>query len=225
MTSSENINQITIQALGLTMATRRNEVVDLLKKYGVAIDKSYADRDIITALLIACSKDERFKAECTNLMSEAMMSQAGAADIAADKAFTGESQQRFFPANASRKSFTGETEQHFFPASSLTDANNTSTTGKTGVGKFLDANLDKILNTGLTTISTIATNKSNQKLAQTALQIEQEKTRQAELVAAGGGAGFGTAKKGLSTGAKIGIGLGVAGVIGTIIYFLVKKKK
>ncbi len=85
-------------------------------------------------------------------------------------------------------------------------------------------NLSNLFNAGLGVLSTTLTNKSNKELAQKALEIEQEKTKQAALLAASGGL-RGAASPGLSTGAKIGIGLAVAATVGTIIYLLVRRKK
>ena len=79
-----------------------------------------------------------------------------------------------------------------------------------------------MIGTGLDTLSTSLKNKSDQKLANTALALEVEKTKQAALLAQGG-SGAGVIKPGLSTGAKVAIGLGVATLVGVIIYFVVKK--
>lgn len=92
---------------------------------------------------------------------------------------------------------------------------------------FTPDKLNTLFNTGLGILSTSLANKSNKQLADKALEIEKEKTKQAELLAAANAAtaGAGSLKPGLSTGAKIGIGLGIAATVGTILYFVLRKKK
>jgi hypothetical protein len=95
---------------------------------------------------------------------------------------------------------------------------------------FSGQNLGNLFNTGVNTLSTLLTNKSNKDLANTALEIEKEKTQQAAMLAAAAQSGGGAAppKKGLSTGAKIGIGVGIL-IVGVLVTWgaikLLKKKK
>lgn len=195
------MQQIARNAIAMALVKNRGAVISLLRKYGVNVDKGSTDHELIVAILVANRDNEKFRQELRTLLLKSADSNT--------QNFTAEKSMNFF--------FTAENGQNFFyPADGE----------QTGVGKFLSGNLDTILSTGLATLSTVITNKSNSKLADKALAIETEKTKQAQLaaIAAGAGAGSG-AKTGLSTGAKIGIAvIGLAG-LGTILYFIVKKKK
>lgn len=211
MTTSK-AQEITRKALGIAIARNRSRIIALLKKYGVAIDDSYSDDELIVGVLTALKTNNRFKKDLGDLLYETTSD--------AMKSFTGEEGQQFFG---------------FVSAATLAEAaasQENTTTAPTGTqkektalgGLFADKNtLSSILNTGLGVLSTSLTNKGNQKLANTALAIETEKTKQAALAAGAGGNGLPGAQQGLSTGAKIAIGVGIAAVLGTIIYFVVKK--
>lgn len=197
-----NPHDFSTKAIGLAIAKNRDKIIALLKKYGVNVDKSFADDKLIVAVLVANKQNKRFQADLKELLKETVKSH---------KSFTGE--YPFFGFN-----FPGEDPDAETPATTTT-----TTKPKTAAGSFLANNLDSLLNTGLSTLSSVITNKANQKLLNQSLAIETEKTKQAALLAAGGGSGAGTTKTGLSTGAKIAIGVGVAAVIGVIIYVVVKK--
>ncbi len=196
-----NAHDFSTKAIGLAVAKQRDKVIALLKKYGVNIDKDYNDGKIIVAVLVANRTNPRFRSDLKELLKQTIESNK--------KSFTGE-----YP-------FFGVGYYNPDEGSELTTTS-TTTKPKTAVGNFLSNNMDSLLNTGLSTISSVITNKSNQKLAEQALAIETEKTKQAALLAAGGGAGV-NQKTGLSTGAKVAIGVGAAAVIGVIIYLVVKK--
>lgn len=206
--------EITRKAIGLAIVKNRDKIVALLKKYGVAIDSSYSDDELIVATLVGIRSNTKFKDDLGKLLTETTSESIG---------FTAEYNSFFFTGSESFFGWDGETGT----ASSTTTTTTTKPKEKTAIGSLLsDKNtLSNILNTGLSVFSTSLTNKSNQKLADTALQIEAEKTKQAALLAqrAGAGGGAGGANTGLSTGAKIGIGIGVAAVVGLIIYLVVKK--
>lgn len=84
-------------------------------------------------------------------------------------------------------------------------------------GVFNSSTISNILNQGVNVLSTSLQNKSNAQLANTALQIEQQKTQQAAL-AASAGAG---AKPPMSTATKIGIGLLVVVGVGLLTWGVV----
>lgn len=219
------MQQITRNAIALALVKNRGAVISLLRKYGVNVDKDSKDNQLIIAILVANRSNEKFRQELKHLLLQTAGNNT--------KNFTAEKSMNFF--------FTAENGQNFFNApgddpndawSRLLKNQNTNTATetekqKTGVGQFLSGNLDKILNTGLSTLSTVITNKSNSKLADKALAIEAEKTKQAQLAAMAAGAGsVVNGKKGLSTGAKIGIGvLGLGGLIVIVYFAFIKKKK
>jgi hypothetical protein len=207
--SSENARQITHQALGAAIVHNRGQLIALLRKHGVNISESYPNSQLTVAILVATREKPRFRQDLAALLESVTKTQT--------KNFTAEKGMQFFFTADRGEQFSNTANRFFY---------NADGEDKTAAGKYLQDNLGTILNTGLGTISTLLTNKSNAKLADKALAIEAEKTRQAELAAqlgAQAGALGGTVKPGLSTGAKVAIGVGVAAVLGTIIYFIVKK--
>lgn len=212
--SPDKVKELTRKALGTAIAKNRAKVIALLKKYGVAIDSSYSDSEVIIAVLHAVRSDKkgRFKKDLSEILK----------DTASSMNFTAEDGQEFFN-YVSVPEITNPTTVPVM--GTVTGANTSPTTKpKSAFGSALASNLGNIFSTGLNVLSSSLTNKSNQKLADTALAIEAEKTKQAALNAQGGGAGgAGAQPSGLSTGAKIGIGVGVAAVVGLIIYLVVKK--
>lgn len=237
--TTEQMQQVTRNAIALAVVKNRSRIIALLRSHGVNVDSAYPDDQLITAILVAVQSKLAFRNDLQKLLL--------ATAAAHTNNFTGEQGSNFFPPLQPGQgkdgfSFTQEDAEGFFSpkgtgrgkdgfaftaekAANFFNANDEK--DKTAAGVFLKENMGTILNTGLGTISTLLTNKSNGKIADKALLIEQEKTKQAALLAAGSGlaTGAGTASTGLSTGAKIGIGVAVLAVVGVIIYFIVKKKK
>lgn len=208
-TKKLNSHDFTTKAIGLTVAKDRGSLIALLKKFGVNVDNKITDDELIISVLAANRTNNKFRNELKDILKEKVSGNI--------KNFTGES-GFFFTGEASFFNMFGENDLHG------TTTPTTTTRTRTGVGNFLNNNLDTLLNQGLSTIGTAITNKSNQKLADTALQIEAEKTKQAALLAASGKAGGSTGSAaGMSTGAKVAIAVGIVAVIGVIV-FLVKKK-
>lgn len=228
---SNIIDRTTRQAIAAALLNKKPEVIALMKKNGVIVSTSYTDRELIIALLQLIKKSDRFKKDFADLMSK---------NIGKPK-FTGEGMFNFTGENMFRLSgvhppngwygadgvddsiygLSPDTTSYDIPASSTTPAapvpKTSTSSGSFLSGVFSSSTVSNILNNGLNVLSTSLTNKSNQGLADTALQIEQEKTKQAQLLAAAGQGG-GAAKPGLSTGAKIGIGLGIAVAVGLLIW-------
>lgn len=213
------MQQIARNAIALALVKNRNSVIALLRKYGVNVDKDSSSDQLIVAILVANRDSEKFRQELKELL---LKTSAGSTQN-----FTAERDMQFF--------FTAENGSNFFNldreealarlGASQTDNTETSKE-KTGLGKFLSGNLDKILGTGLTTLSTVITNKSNAKLADKAIALETEKTKQAQLAAlAAGATSVPGSGKSMSTGAKIGIGIAAVALLGTLVYFIVRKKK
>lgn len=218
MNNPFNLTQVQHQKLttdGIAAVMRKNKkgIIALLKNNGVNIDSSYDDHAIIVGVLQAVRSTgpnaQRFRTDLANLMAQ--MASKGMQSFT-DDAGTGGFYNWVDP----------PTDSALAPVGAPPLNQNTGGTKTPNTGIFSPNNLATIFNTGLGILSTSLTNKSNQQLAQTALQIEQEKTRQAALVGAGGAGGG--VKKGLSAGAWIAIIIGVLG-LGGIIYFAFIKKK
>lgn len=194
--------KITQKAIALTIKNNRLKLIALLKSYGVNMSASDSDQQIIVAVLVALKEKRFFRNDLQKLLLQTASEQT--------QNFTGDSGFFFSTGNQSR--FFGE------------DGGEKEPKAKTGLGKYLQDNMGNILNKGLDTITTVITNKSNQKLVDKAKELEEIKLQNAAIQAAGAKLGTGAEQKtGLSTGAKVAIGLIAAAAAGTIIYFIVKK--
>lgn len=227
------------KAIAAALIKDKKGLVSLLRKNGVSISSSYSDREVIIAVLEAVRSSQRFKTDLSDFL----------ATVAVDSkmSFTGEGMFGFTGENMFRlngvhppNGWYGADGREPAPAAwgpqfdgspnelqGINSGYGTTTTTTTPVAK--DKLLDKdtirnFLNTGLGVLSTTLTNKSNKELADKALEIEQEKTRQAALLAAGGGSAE-ASKKGLSIGAIIGIIAGVLVIGGVAVYFFTRPKK
>lgn len=208
---------ITRKALGLAVAKHRNKLVSLLKKHGVSADTSTDDK-LIVATLAGVRDSKRFRDDLAGVLTDTTRETVGFTAEYNSFFFTG---TKFFNWEATYNDLSNQLN------SGNTSAQSTSTSsGKTTAGQLLsDPKLiGSILNTGLTTLSNSLTAKSNQKLADTTLQIEAEKTKQAALLAQGGGAAGVGSSGGLSTGAVIAMVIGGAAVIGLVVWLVVRKK-
>jgi hypothetical protein len=233
MSNQDASRQFAIQGIAHTMRTRRDSIIALLRKHGVIIDQSYDDPAITIAVLKAVGTSPRFRGDLSKLMADAASE--------GKKSFTGREGFFQFTGREGFFGFTGKegffnfgpTDEELAGATSASSntggSTTTSTTSATKTNSALSGlltgnNLSNLFNTGLNVLSTTVSAKSNQKLADTALQIEQAKTMQAAYLA-GGGYGSTLPGAGMSTGAKVAIGVLVLGVLGTVTYFIVRKKK
>lgn len=211
--------QMARNAIALAVVNNRHQLEALLQKYGVDTSKADTDEKLIIAILVAMQGNKRLRHDLKGLLVQ--VTPANSKNFTAESGFffTAEKGDGFFNFNINTSGLQS--------AATAVNAKTTTTTtkDKTAVGSFLSGNLDKILGTGLDTISTLVTNKSNSKLADKALAIEVEKTKQAALGATIGNAAGAAKTTGMSTGAKIAIGVGVVAVLGTIVWLLVRKKK
>lgn len=206
--------EITRRAIGLAIVKNRDKIISLLKKYGVAVDKSYSDDQLIVATLVGIRSNAKFKNDLRDLLADTTSETVG---------FTAEYNSFFFTGKESF--FNLVSYDSAASEQAVKGTTGSATKEKTALGSLLsDKNtLTNILNTGLNVFSTSLTNKGNKELADKALQIEVEKTKQATLAAQNNNAGGGSGVAGLSTGAKVAIGVGVLAVVGVIIYFVAKK--
>jgi len=103
----------------------------------------------------------------------------------------------------------------------------TSTEKKSGLGGFLGQIFTPdVIKTGINTGLTILSNKSSQAAADSSQQAALEAQRnQLAIIQAQAEAAKTQPKKGMSTGAIIGITVGSLAVVGTLIWLVVKMKK
>jgi hypothetical protein len=226
--------QITRSLLAYQVVNDKDSLVRLLKRNGVSVPQNATDTEITSAALFASGKSANFKKELASLLS-------GNAKSAGDKFSSFVGQEMGFT-GLDDFSFTGMEgfeNQIGRPATpprisgSPTAVVKTPTANKkkdkTGAGKVLSSigsffkenvltkeNIDTAVNIGLTKINTQTQNKAN-RIAQEGLVIQQY---QDDIRNQQGSRG----KGGLSTGAWIAIGLGVAAIVGIGIYFATRKK-
>lgn len=206
--------KITTAAIAATVRTNRAGIIALLKKHGVAIDSGYSDQEIIVGLLQAIRSSKRFRDDLAPVLA-GVVSKSMAS-------FTGAAESGAFYYNVDGEAPGGDPGGVHSGINDVINGGNSSTVKKPGF--FSGANLTNLFNTGLSVLSTTLANKSNQQLANTALQIEQEKTKQSALAGIVGKGAAGT-NPGMSTGAKIAIALGILTILGLGAYFLFFKKK
>jgi hypothetical protein len=223
---------ITRSLLAYQVVNDRASLEKLLKRNGVTVPMNATDLEVTSAVLVASGKSQNFKNELSNLL--ATTSRKAGAEF---KSFTGE-EMGF--TGIDDFSFTGGGEEFFGnngvksvapPAPLKISPTPTATVKpsktkkvraegeKTTGGKILSwigqnlltkENIDTAVQVGLTKINTKTQNKANQ-VAQEGLEIQEIQDDIRRKQASDG-------KKGLSTGAWIGIGLGAAALIGIIIY-------
>lgn len=221
---------ITRKAIGYAVAKHRDKIVALLKKYGVAMDTSNSDHELIVAVLVTLRDKPRFKADLVEVLKGTTSDALSFTAEYNSFFFTGDS-GKFFNTigdgtvcDPASQAYADYVTNNGTPPPNCGSGSTSSGGGKTAVGQVLSDPkvLGGVLTAGLGILSTSLTNKGNQQLADTALAVETEKTKQAALLAAGTG-GTGVAKPGMSMGAKIAIGVGVAAVLGLIAYLIFKK--
>jgi len=109
------------------------------------------------------------------------------------------------------------------PTKAATDTKAKSSFWDSLAGVASTDNLNKLFGTGLDTLSNSLKAKANRQSEERALELERLRLEQLNVqkdIQSGGGILPGS---GMSLGAKIAIGVGVAGVVGIIIYLAVKK--
>jgi hypothetical protein len=200
------------------------DVRHLLVSNGVAGAESMGSNDLKIAFLKAIKDSASFRDSASRFLSSLVQTQANN--------FTGAGNLNFG---------IGIYDDPTDPVPS--DSNPTTTSATTPVVKPTTAtgsfwstlggvanqdNLNKLFSTGLDTLSTTLKNKANKDSEERALELERIRLEQIQaqkdLVNAGGKVPGTTTSTGLSTGAKIGIGVGGAVLIGVVIYLVVRKK-
>ena len=224
--------QVTRSLLSYQVVNDKDSLVKLLKRNGIQMPENASDAEITSAVLLASAKSPNFKKELASLLASSAKpaGEKFSSFVGQDMGFTGIDDFSF-------TGMEGFENQVGSPAPALkisatptaTIAPAVAAKGKTGVGKALASignffktsvltkeNVDTALQIGLTKINAKTQAKANQ-VAQEGVILQQYQDEIRNQQAA-------SQKQGLSTGAWIGIGLGVAAVVGIVIFFATRKK-
>lgn len=223
--------QVTRSLLAYQVVNDKGSLVRLLKRNGVEVPENASNTEITSAALFASGKSANFKKELAALLSgnAKTAGEQFSSFVGQEMGFTG-LDDFSFTGMEGFESYNGGTQQLSLAIKQGVDTGKIKTKkDKTGAGKALSSigtffkqnvltkeNIDTAVNIGLTKINTQTQNKAN-KIAQEGLVIQQY---QDDIRNQQGSKG----KAGLSTGAWVGIGLGVAAIVGIAIYFSTRKK-
>lgn len=223
--------QVTRSLLAYQVVNDKGSLVRLLKRNGVEVPENASNTEITSAALFASGKSANFKKELAALLSgnAKTAGEQSSSFVGQEMGFTG-LDDFSFTGMEGFESYNGGTQQLSLAIKQGVDTGKIKTKkDKTGAGKALSSigtffkqnvltkeNIDTAVNIGLTKINTQTQNKAN-KIAQEGLVIQQY---QDDIRNQQGSKG----KAGLSTGAWVGIGLGVAAIVGIAIYFSTRKK-
>lgn len=232
---------VTTGLLSYAVVTDKASLIKLLERNGVSMPQNPSDREVTTAVLMASGKSSNFKNELAKYLSSKAIpaSQEFASFTGGDFGFTGIDDiaftgwDSFQNANGSLPRATAGLKTApiapikpvAVPTAALTPKPAAGAkTGKTGVGKvlgwlganvFTQENVNAGVNIGLTQLNNKSQGKANQIQAQTnQLIAQQDDIRNNPNLGA---------KRGLSTMAWVGIGVGVVALVGIIYYFAKKK--
>ena len=232
---------VTSGLLSYAVVTDKESLVKLLERNGVSMPQNPSDREVTTAVLMASGKSPNFKDELAKYLSTKAKpaSQEFASFTGGDFGFTGiddiaftgwdsfENANGSLPrASAGLSAATAVTIKPVaVPTAALTPKTAaTAPKGKTGVKKilgwlgsnvFTQENINAGVQVGLTQLNNKSQGKSNQIQAQTNQLIAQQDDIRNNPNLIG--------KKGMSTIAWVGIGVGVIALVGIIYYFAKKK--
>ncbi len=226
-----NALEITRSLLAYQVVNDKGSLVRLLKRNGVEVPETASNTEITSAALFAAGKSANFKKELADLLSgnAKTAGEEFSSFVGQEMGFTGLDDFSFTGIDGF-KSFNGGTQQLSLAVKKGIDTGQIKTKkDKSGAGKVLSSigaffkekvltkeNVDTAVQIGLTKINTQTQNKAN-KIAQEGLVIQQYQDDIRNQQASKG-------KGGLSTGAWVGIGLGVAAIVGIVIYFSTRKK-
>lgn len=223
--------EITRSLLAYQVVNDKGSLVRLLKRNGVEVPETASNTEITSAALFAAGKSANFKKELAALLSgnAKTAGEEFSSFVGQEMGFTG-LDDFSFTGMEGFESYNGGTQQLSLAVKQGIDTGKIKTKkDKSGAGKVLSSigtffkdnvltkeNVDTAVQIGLTKINTQTQNKAN-KIAQEGLVIQQYQDDIRNQQASQG-------KGGLSTGAWVGIGLGVAAIVGIAIYFSTRKK-
>lgn len=228
--------QVTRSLLSYQVVNDKDSLVKLLKRNGIQMPENASDAEITSAVLLASAKSPNFKKELASLLASSAKpaGEKFSSFVGQDMGFTGIDDFGFtggeeFYGNNGVKTVAPAPALKISATPTATIAPAVAAKGKTGVGKALASignffktsvltkeNVDTALQIGLTKINAKTQAKANQ-VAQEGVILQQYQDEIRNQQAA-------SQKQGLSTGAWIGIGLGVAAVVGIVIFFATRKK-
>ena len=206
------IEKVSRKAIAHVLVNRRADVIRLLRNAGAPVAEDVSSDDLVGLTLRAVRSSAPFRKDLTTLMAETLHSTEGTHGL--------------FGIGDDDEDGTVKTT-----AAATTKTSNAFVQQGTFSG-FLDKDkMNTIFNTGMGILSNkLAAGTTNAGLDKS-LAIEQEKTKQAMLLAeaqknnGGSGNTGGTTNSGLSTGVKVALGVGAAALLGVTIYFIVKATK
>lgn len=226
-----NATEAVRNMLSYTLATDRDSLIKLLERNGVVVPQNPSDREVTAAVLLASAKSANFKQELSKLLTSkfptANKDYASFVGDSSDFGFTGiddfsfVGEDEFFGANGTPTSKDIRTTRK--SAKTTTRLEAAKKGEKTGFGKFLSNlgqaasspdTLNAGLNIGLTAVNNKVQGRSNALQQETAIITQQSDQIKQDL-------GKPTGK--MSTGAIIGIVVGVIAIVG-IVYYVAKKK-
>lgn len=197
----------------------------LLTNNGIIDVSSFSDKDTKLAFLKAIKDSASFRSDLANYLTAKVQGKQNF--IRQPMAMDFVDQPKLGFVSTDDISTAGSASTAATPAvGTYTAPTTTTTTQKSSFWSTLGGlaskeNLQSLFNTGLNVASTSLQNKANKESEERALELErlrlEQINAQKELAASGG------LKKGLSTGAWIGIGLGGVALIVTIILLTRKK--
>jgi len=226
-----NATEAVRNMLSYTLATDRDSLIKLLERNGVVVPQNPSDREVTAAVLLASAKSTNFKQELSKLLTSkfpnANKDYASFVGDSSDFGFTGiddfsfVGEDEFFGANG--KPTSKDIRSTRKAAKTTTRLESAKKGEKTGFGKFLSNlgqavsspdTLNAGMNIGLTAVNNRVQGRSNALQQETAVITQQSDQIKQEL-------GRPTGR--MSTGAIIGVVVGVVAVIG-IVYYVAKKK-
>jgi hypothetical protein len=221
--------QVTRSLLAYQVVNDKDSLVKLLKRNGVKLGMNPSDSEVTSAVLFASGKSSNFKKELATLLASNAKKASGefASFVGQEMGFTGIDDFSFTGIEGFSNGVgdIGTPSLKISPTPTATVTAKAKKEGKTGAGKvlawlgqnvFTKENIDTAVQVGLTKINTKTQNQANQ-VAQEGLAIQQYQDDIRNQQASMG-------KKGLSTGAWIGIGVGAVALVGIIIYLTNRKK-
>lgn len=223
--------QVTRSLLAYQVVNDKESLLKLLKRNGIQMPQNPSDTETTSAVLLASAKSPNFKRELATLLASSAKpaGEKFSSFVGQEMGFTGLDDFSFTGMEGFENQIGSPAPALKISATPTATVTPTPTKDKTKVGTALASigkffkeniltkeNIDTAVQVGLTKINTKTQAKANQVAQEgVILQQYQDDIRNQQAQAQ---------KTGLSTGAWIGIGLGVAALVGIVIFFATRKK-
>jgi hypothetical protein len=210
------------QLIASALHDHLSEVRQLLSSNGVSGADKMSDRQVRIAFLKAIKDSTSFRDSASRFLSSLVQTNfAGSKSLNFQDDFNIDDPADPVPGDSNPIVVT--------PPKTTTTSTSTPTASGSTSASFWQTlgnqqNLNKLIGTGLDTMSTVLKNKANQQSEQNALELERLRLEQVYAQQQVNNGSSILPDSGLSTGAVIGISLGAALLIGVVIYFAVRKK-